>query len=106
APSGVALLFRDWLDTRTIPLPGGPDRIADLVAALEDQAGQVWLLVFEFQNQHDPDKLDVTLEEAGILRGHARHGTDRQGKYRVLAALIYLQGRCPDTLLDMTLPGG
>jgi hypothetical protein len=62
--------------------------------------------VFEFQSQHDPDKLDVTLEEAGILRGHARHGADRQGRSRVLAALVYLQGRCPEAVLDMTLPGG
>jgi hypothetical protein len=50
--------------------------------------------------------LDVTLEEAGILRGHARHGTDRKGKYKVLTALVYLTGRCPDDVLDMTLPGG
>jgi hypothetical protein len=106
APSGAAFSFREWLDTRTIPLPGGPDRTADLVAALEDQAGMASLLVFEFQSQHDPDKLDVTLEEAGILRGHARHGADRQGKYRVLTALVYLQGHCPEAVLDMTLPGG
>ncbi len=103
---GAALPFREWLDTRTIPLPGGPERTADLVAALEDQAGEPSLLVFEFQSQHDPDKLDVTLEEAAILRGHARHGPDRKGKYRVLTALVYLQGRCPEAVLDMTLPGG
>jgi len=106
APTGVALLFREWLDTRTIPLPGGPNRTADLVAALDDPAGQPALVVFEFQSRHDPDKLDVTLEEAGILRGHARHGDDRKGKYKVLTALVYLQGHCPDDLLDMTLPGG
>jgi hypothetical protein len=106
APTGAALPFREWLDTRTIPLPGGPERIADLVAALDDPAGAPALLVFEFQAQHDPAKLDVTLEEAGILRGHARHGADRQGKYRVLTALVYLQGRCPEGVLDMTLPGG
>jgi hypothetical protein len=100
------LPFREWLDTRAIPLPGGPDRTADLVAALDDPAGQPVLLVFEFQSRHDPNKLDVTLEEAAILRGRARHGDDRKGKYRVLTALIYLQGRCPDELLDMTLPGG
>jgi hypothetical protein len=106
AESKVALRFREWLDTRTIPLPGGPERVADLLAALEDEEGKPWLLVFEFQSQLDPDKLDVTLEEAGILRGHARHGTDRKGKYRVLTALIYLQGRCPEAVLEMTLPGG
>jgi hypothetical protein len=106
SPTGVALRFREWLDTRTIPLPGGPDRIANLVAALDDPAGQGWLLILEFQSEHDPDKMDVTLEEAGILRGHARHGDERKGKYRVVTALVYLQGCCPDEVLDMTLPGG
>lgn len=105
-PTGVSPSFREWLDTRTIPLPGGPDRTADLVAALDAPTGQPVLLVFEFQSRHDPDKLDVTLEEAGILRGHARHGDDRRGKYKVLTALVYLMGRCPDDVLDMTLPGG
>ncbi len=105
-PTGTALPFREWLDTRTIPLPGGPDRTADLVAAVDDPTGQPVLIVFEFQSRHDPDKLDVTLEEAGILRGHARHGADRKGKYKVLTALVYLTGRCPDDVLDMTLSGG
>jgi hypothetical protein len=106
APSGAAWPFREWLDTRTLPLPGGPDRTADLVAALDDPAGTPALLLFEFQGRHDPDKLDVTLEEAGILRCRVRHGVDRQGKYRVLTALVYLQGRCPEAVLDMTVPGG
>ena len=108
APTGVPLRFRDWLDTWTVPLPGGPDLIADQVAGLEDPAEgrRPSLLILEFQAQHDPDKLDVTLEEAGTPRGHARHGEGRKGKYRVLTALVYLQGRCPDEPLHMTLPGG
>src|SRR5262249_18376096 len=106
APTGMALPFPEWVDTRALPPPGGPDRIADLVAALDDPAGAPALLLIEFQSRHDPDKLDVTLEQAGILRCRARHGPDRQGKYRVLTALVYLQGRCPDAVLDMTLPGG
>ncbi|VTU00618.1 unnamed protein product [Gemmataceae bacterium] len=77
------LTFREWLDTRTIPLPGGPDRTADLVAALDAPTGGPALLVLEFQSQHDPNKLHVTLEEVGILRG-----------------------QCPEPVLDMTLPGG
>ena len=106
APTGANLPFREWLDTRTIPFPGGPNRTADLVAALDDPVGQPALVVFEFQSRHDPEKLDVTLEEVGILRGHARHGDDRKGKYKVLTALVYLTGRCPEDVLDMTLPGG
>jgi hypothetical protein len=104
----MTLPFREWLDTRTIPLPGGPERTADLVAALDDRSSveRLALMVFEFQAQVDPDKLDVTLEEAGILRARARHGEDRKGKYRVLTALVYLRDRCPADVIDMTLPGG
>ena len=36
ASSGLMLSFREWLDTRTLPLPGGTDRTADLVAGLID----------------------------------------------------------------------
>ena len=39
-------------------------------------------------------------------RRDERHGQDRRGKYRVLTGLIYLQGRCPESSLDMTLPEG
>lgn len=108
AGAGRALAFREWLDTRTIPLPGGPDRTADLVAALDDPAahGAPWLLVLEFQAQADADKLDVTLEEVAILRCRARHGPDRAGKYIVATGLVYLRDRCPVEVLDMRLPDG
>ena len=90
------------------PQPGGADRTADLVAVLEEAAAveSPWLLVLEFQARHDPDKLDVTLEEVARLRLHERHGSERRGKLRVLTGLIYLQGRCPESSLDMTLPEG
>jgi hypothetical protein len=105
---GVTLRFRDWLDTRTIPLPGGQDGTADLVAALDDleAADKPWLLVLELQARADPDKLDVTLEEVAVLRSRARHGEARAGKYKVMAVLVYLQGRCPESVVDMTLPDG
>lgn len=70
ASSGLSLTFREWQDTRMIPLPRGADRTADLVAALDDpnHANSPWLKVIEFQAQVDLDKLDVTLEEVAILR--------------------------------------
>jgi hypothetical protein len=102
------LAFRELMDTRTTPLPGERDRTADTVAALDDQAHpeQPWLLVVEFQAQHDPDKLDVSLVTAARMRADYRHGVDRQGKYKVLVGLVYLQGQCPESLLDMTVSGG
>lgn len=103
----VSLRFREWVESRTTPLPGERDRTADRVAALVDEADpdQPWLLLAEFQAEHDPDKLDVTLVEVARLRTEVRHGPDRKGKYKVLAALIYLRGRCPTAELDMTVWG-
>jgi hypothetical protein len=108
AGTKARLRFSEWADSRTLSKPGGSDRTADLVAILKDAAAEdlPWLLVFEFQARHDPDKLDVTLEEAARLRLRARHGPDREGRFRVLTGLIYLQGRCPEATLDMTLPEG
>jgi hypothetical protein len=104
----VKLRFREWLDSRTTPMPGDRDRTADRVAALEDERAseRPWLVVFEFQSRHDADKLDVTLAEAARLRIEVRHGEDRQGKYRVAVGMVYLRGTCPEVTLDMTLPSG
>jgi hypothetical protein len=92
-----------WYNTRSIPMPGGADREADLVAELEDDEGRV-LLVLEFQLEHDPEKLDIALLEVATLRVYGRHGEGNSVKYRVLSALIYLKGECPEPVLDMTVP--
>jgi hypothetical protein len=69
---GVRFRFQGWGDTRTVPRPGGRNRTADLVAVLTDAAHpeQSWGLILEFQSEHDPDKLDVTLggDETTITR--------------------------------------
>jgi hypothetical protein len=101
--TGLPLRFHQYLNARTTPEPGEAERTADQVAALQDvQGGDPWLLLHEFQSAHDPEKLDITLQEAARLRVEVRHGPDRAGKYKVLSALIYLRGRCPDRVLDMT----
>jgi hypothetical protein len=106
AKLGLDPSFDGWFDTRALPLPGGPDRAADLVAMLDLATTIPTLLVIEFQSQHDPEKREVTLEEIALLRARTRHGPERQGRYRALTALVYLRGRCPNSVLDMTLPGG
>jgi len=100
--------FVEMLDTRSLPMPGGPDRTADHVAALADPASPAvpWLLVLELQSEHDETKLDTTLLEVATLRATARHGPERQGRYLAIAGLVYLVGGCPASLLDMTLPSG
>jgi hypothetical protein len=106
-PIGLPLRFREWTDSRMPARPGERDLTADRVAVLADEAApdQPWLLGLEFQAEHDPDKLDITLAEAGRLRRDLRHGEDRRGKYRVLVGMIYLRGSCPEPVLDMTVPG-
>src|SRR5947209_939105 len=51
------LRFRGWLDTRTLPFPGTPDRTCDTVAALDDgdaEDGRSWAVVAEFQTEPEP----------------------------------------------------
>ena len=70
-----ALRFAEWLDTRTLPLPGEPDRTCDTVAALvRDGEPTVWALVTEFQAEPDPEMLDRLLEYLARLRRGFRHG--------------------------------
>ena len=99
----LRIQFREWIDSRTTPLPGDRDRTADRVAAVSDgDTSQLWILLQEFQAQENADKLEITLIEAAQLRSEFRYGPNRDQKYRVMTALIYLRGRCPETVLDMT----
>lgn len=106
--AGLTLTFHDWFPERSKPRPAGLERIADQVAALNDATPPVqpWLFVLEWQTEPDDDKLDVLLEEAGILRSRARLGPERQGKYLVLPILIHLTGRAPQSELDQRTPTG
>jgi hypothetical protein len=94
-------LVQRWIDTRSLPLPGGPERTADLVAELRLEDGTLALLIWEVQAQVDVAKLGVTLEEAAIL--HNRLRDDHGQPYCVLTALVYLRDRCPATELALTL---
>jgi hypothetical protein len=102
-----AIGFRQWLDTRTLPFPGQPDRTCDTVAALA-RAGEPstpWALVIESQAEPDPDMLDRLLEYLARLRRELRHGPERRDKYQVVAAVLNLTGPVQPDLLEMSLPG-
>ena len=104
-PPGLA--FRGWLDARTLPFPGEPDRICDTVAELLEPADPPvrWALATEFQAEPDPDMLDRLLEYLARLRRELRHGPKRRDKFHVAAALVHLTGPpCVDSL-EMILPG-
>src|SRR4051812_33359953 len=76
------LAFRGWLDTRTVPFPGTPDRtcdtVADLAFAGPGDAGLRWALAVEFQTDPDPEMLDRLLEYLGRLRRGLRQGPRRR----------------------------
>ena len=88
------LIFREWLDTRTLPFPGERDRTCDTVAALDDpeQPGNPVALVVESQSEPDADILERLLEYCARFRREIRHGAERRGKYRVGGAVLNLTG--------------
>jgi hypothetical protein len=103
----AAMEFLGWLDTRTIPLPGEPDRICDTVAELADprQLEARWALVLEFQTEPRGDILDRLLEYQARLRRELRHGEPRVQKYTLAGAVVHLTGPDQPDALVMELPG-
>ncbi len=102
-----ALRFQGWLDTRTLPFPGSPDRTCDTVAELADVVAALgrWAVVTEFQTEPDPEILDRLLEYLARLRRALRWGPQRREKYQVVAALVSLTGPPKPHILEMALPG-
>jgi hypothetical protein len=100
------LAFQGWLDTRTLPFPGEPDRTCDTVAELLDAThpGRLWALVVEIQSEPDAEILDRLLEYMIRLRREVRHGPDRRVQYDTAAALLNLTGPPPRDVQDMVLP--
>ncbi len=102
-----ALAFFGWLDTRTLPFPGAPDRTCDTVAELAVNAvgGPRFAVVTEFQTEPEPEILDRELEYAVRIRRGLRHGPERREKYTVIAALVNLTGAAQSDTLEMSIPG-
>jgi hypothetical protein len=102
----ATLSFAGWLDTRTLPFPGDPERTCDSVAHLTDAAKSetAWALVVEFQAEPDPDMLGRLLEYVSRLYRELGSGSDRRSRYKVAAALLNLTGPAQPDTLDMRLP--
>jgi hypothetical protein len=80
-----------------VPLPGGPDRDADLVAVADEQGGgSAWLLIFEVQSSHDRDKPKVLQLEALTFLVYARDADRGGGEFAPLPVFVYLTGTCPE----------
>src|SRR5438876_951818 len=83
---GLPLVYRSWFPAKSVPLPGGPDRDADLVPVADDPArpDAPWLLVHEFQAQDDPKKPAVLQLEAMIFLVYAKDAERSGGGFRPL----------------------
>ncbi|HEV3448876.1 MAG TPA: hypothetical protein VG099_29845 [Gemmataceae bacterium] len=88
------LAFDGWLDTRTIPFPGDPDRTCDTVAAITDATTPAnwWVIPIEFQTRPDPELFGRLLEYLGRLWLELRPPSLPQGRFAVAAAVINLTG--------------
>jgi hypothetical protein len=90
----VEVRFRLWLDTRTLPFPGDPERTCDTVAWLSDPDPAVeWALPVEFCLEPDGELPGRLLVYRGQLWLEKRP-TDAGGeRFAVGAAVVNLTGR-------------
>jgi len=86
--------FRLWLDTRTLPFPGDPERTCDTVAWLSDADPAIeWALPVEFCLEPDgelPGRLLVYLGQLWLEKRPTDAGGER---FAVGAAVVNLTGR-------------
>jgi hypothetical protein len=90
-----ALTFDRWLNTRSIPWPGQPDRFCDTVAELRDllDGERPWALVAEVQLEPDPEMFGRLLEYRGIVWRTLRPSKLPGDRFCVGAVVINLTGR-------------
>jgi hypothetical protein len=91
----AAVRFAGWLDTRSIPFPGEPDRVCDTVAHLVDTTGpeRHWAVPIEFQLKPISRMFGRLLEYlARLWLTLASHDGSGQ-RWCVGAVLVNLTGR-------------
>lgn len=96
--------YHDWLDTRSIPFPGDPDRICDTVAAIREgpKTPVWWAMPIELQTRPDPALFGRLLEYLGRLWLELRPPGLPKERFSVAAAVINLTGE-GKTARDMVL---
>jgi hypothetical protein len=88
------LRFRAWLDTRTLPWPGDPERTCDTVAWLSDADPAVeWAAAVEFCPEPDGAMFGRLLMYLGRLWQEKRPTDGRGEHFAVGAAVVNLTGR-------------
>jgi hypothetical protein len=97
------LRFRTWLDARTLPFPGDPERICDTVAWLGDADPAVeWAVPLEFCLDPDGDLFGRLLIYLGQLWLEIRPTDAGRERFWVGAAVVNLRG-IGNTSRDMVL---
>jgi hypothetical protein len=91
----ASLTFHRWLDTRSLPFPGEPDRTSDTVACVSEAAAVnvEWTILVEFQLRPDRAMFGRVLEYLGRLWRERRPPGQRERRYEVGAAVVNLTGR-------------
>jgi hypothetical protein len=89
------LRFLGWLETRSIPFPGEPDRTGDTVACVEDERhpGPLWAVPIEFQSEPDADMFGRLLEYLGSVWRQKRPPERPGERYGVVGCIVNLTGQ-------------
>jgi hypothetical protein len=84
--------FHGWLDTRSIPFPGQPDRTCDTVGYLTDEKanGVPWAVPFEFQTDPDPEMPGRLLEYLGRIWREKKPDPHRGSRFSLGAVVVNL----------------
>jgi hypothetical protein len=89
----LPLPFRDWLDTRTLPFPGDPERTCDTVAWLAQlDRTDAWAVAVEFSLEPDATMFGRLLVYLGRL-WLERRPPGLPSRFHVGAAVVNLTGQ-------------
>jgi hypothetical protein len=103
----VELVFREWLDTRRLPLGGQSDQTNDLVADghFREQPDRRCAVLVEFQTEPDPDIAERLGVYGLLVRREERFQPGQDGKREVVAVVVNLTGAPEPPRLELPFPG-
>jgi hypothetical protein len=93
--SVTAFAFERWLNTRTIPFPGEPERTCDTVAFLRDlgRGGIPWAVVVEFQIEPDSLMFGRMLVYNGRVWMEIKPSPEVGDRFQMGAIVVNLTGK-------------
>jgi len=102
----AAWRWAGWLDTQAVPLPGDPDRRADVVAAFERRAGDAppMAVVIEFMSEARGVTPERLAEYALVLRHGLPYQKDPLVLYELVGIVVNLTGEATTGEWSMAPP--